>query len=95
MIHSTSSSGSAVGAAAALLSASKSAVRPQTPGQDSLSLGQADGLRHALASQEEIRPDMVEKGRALAADPNYPPSSVIRSLAQAILQSPDLSEDPS
>ena len=95
MIHSTSSSGSTVGADAAFLNASKSGVRAQNPGQDSLSLSQADGLRHALASQEEVRPEMVEKGRALAADPGYPPASMIRSIAQAIIESPDPSEDQS
>jgi hypothetical protein len=95
MIHSTSSSGSTVGADAAFQNASKTSVRAQDPGQDSLSFNQADGLRHALASQEEVRPDMVEKGRALAADPGYPPAAMIRSIAQAILASPDPSEDPS
>jgi hypothetical protein len=36
---------------------------------------------------------MVEKGKALAADPNYPSAAVINSVASKILQSPDPSED--
>jgi hypothetical protein len=64
-------------------------------GQDRLSLGQADGLRQALAAEPEIRPEMVEKGRALAADPGYPSAAMIQRIAQAIIGSPDPSEDQS
>jgi hypothetical protein len=64
-------------------------------GQDRLSLSQGDGLRQALEAQPEIRPEMVEKGRALAADPSYPSAAIIQRIAQAIVGSPDPSEDQS
>jgi len=52
-------------------------------------------LRAALASQPEIRPDVVARGQALAADPNYPSMDVIQHVAGMILNAPDPSEDQS
>jgi hypothetical protein len=52
-------------------------------------------LRQALVRQPEIRPEVVARARALAADPAYPPVSILRSMAQQILAAPDLSEDES
>ena len=77
------------------LAASKSSVSAPTQGRDSLSLSQADGLRQALAGQPEVRPEMVAKGLALAADPDYPSKAIIQRIAQAIVDSPDPSEDQS
>ncbi len=62
---------------------------------DQISTESAAFLRAELVRQPEIRPEVVERGRALAADPNYPSSSVIQSVAGKILASPDLSEDAS
>ncbi|TVR49564.1 MAG: hypothetical protein EA425_11975 [Puniceicoccaceae bacterium] len=33
----------------------------------------------------EIRPEMVERGRALAADPSWPPAGVIQQVAALIV----------
>lgn len=52
-------------------------------------------MRSALERQPEIRPDVVARGQALAADPHYPSASIIQSVAGKILASPDLSEDAS
>jgi hypothetical protein len=95
MINSTSSSGGTVGTDAAFLSSAKPSVNSLPKGQDRLSLSQADGLRQALAAQPEVRPEMVEKGRALAADPSYPSAAIIQRIAQGIMAAPDLSEDQS
>ena len=52
-------------------------------------------LRSELQRQPEIRPEVVERARALVTDPNYPSPAVIKSVAQQILRAPDLSEDAS
>jgi hypothetical protein len=52
-------------------------------------------LRAELQRQPEIRPEVVARGRALAADPAYPPLSVLTSVARQILAAPDLSNDES
>ncbi len=65
------------------------------PGKsDQISTDNASFLKSALASQPEIRPEEVERATALAADPSYPSTSILRSVASQILASPDLSEDP-
>jgi hypothetical protein len=96
MIHLTSSSDRAGGADAVSLNLPKAAERPATPDlADSVSTANADDLRSALASQPEIRPDVVARGKALAADPNYPSADLLKRMAGAILGAPDLSEDES
>jgi hypothetical protein len=60
---------------------------------DRLSTAGSEFLKAKLASEPEIRPEVVERGRALAADPSYPSHEIISSLASKILQAPDLSED--
>ena len=52
-------------------------------------------LRGALARQPAIRPEVVERARALAADPTYPSAAVINHVARKIVASPDISEDQS
>jgi hypothetical protein len=62
---------------------------------DQISTESAAFLKTSLASQPEIRPEVVERAKALAADPNYPSAAIMRSVAGQILASPDLSEDAS
>ena len=62
---------------------------------DHMSTENAEFLRAELTRQPEIRSEVVERARALAADPNYPPIEVARHVAAQILAAPDLSEDPS
>jgi hypothetical protein len=65
------------------------------PGSDQFSAENSAALRSALASQPEIRPDVVARGRALAADPSYPSQDILRKVGEAILKAPDLSVDNS
>ena len=51
--------------------------------------------KSASASQPEIRPEVVAGGLALAADPSYPSADLLKRVAGAILNSPDLSDDES
>jgi hypothetical protein len=94
MISSTSSSDRAARPEAVAASTTP-AVRPYTPRPDQISTESAAFLRAELQRQPEIRPEVVERARALAADPNYPPPAVLREVAHQILNSPDLSEDES
>jgi hypothetical protein len=94
MISSTSSSDRA--ARPELVSTSSPvSTRPTTPRPDQISTESAAFLRAELVRQPEVRPEVVERGRTLAADPNYPSSSIIQGIAGKILASPDLSEDVS
>ena len=65
------------------------------PRSDKLSIENAALLRAELTRQPEIRADVVERARALAADPNYPSTQVLQQVGRAILNSPDLSDDES
>jgi hypothetical protein len=67
--------------------------RTTKPGSDRISVESGAFLRAELARQPEVRPEVVARARALAADPNYPPMSTLRKVAEQILRSPDLSED--
>lgn len=39
-------------------------------------------LMQALRNQPDVRPEEVERGKALAADPNYPGDEVLGKLAE-------------
>lgn len=99
MIPSTSPSDRIPAANFPAVNLRKSAAAPTDSDGDSdgdnLSTEKAERLGAALAGQPEIRPEVVARGLALASDPNYPSTSVIRSVASQILGSPDLSEDQS
>lgn len=62
-------------------------------GTDQFAGGKIERLRNALAALPEVRPEVVERGRALAADPSWPPPEVMRRVSEIIVRSPDLSED--
>ena len=70
-------------------------ARIAAPRADSMSTGNAAALRSALAAQPEIRPEVVARARALAADPGYPSNAILERVSQLILATPDLSEDQS
>lgn len=72
--------------------AGQSAERPYRPRPDNISTENAAFLRAELERQPAVRPEVVERAKALAADPNYPSVEVMRDVAQKILASPDLSE---
>lgn len=62
-------------------------------GSDQFSASNSAALREALARQPALRPDVVARGRLLAADPGYPSLDVLRKVGAAIIASPDFSED--
>lgn len=79
--------------AEALTAVGRAAPRPYAPRSDRVSTEGAAFLRAELGRQPEIRPEMVARGRELAADPDYPPLNAIMYVAQQILAAPDLSTD--
>lgn len=92
MIQSTSST-DRTASAASLPAASPSTVRNAPVQPDSLSTESASYLQSALDLQPEIRPDVVARASALAADPDYPSMAIMKNVAGQILAAPDLSED--
>jgi hypothetical protein len=64
--------------------------RPVDGGSDQLATALSSRVREMLASIPEVRPDVVERGRQLLADPNYPSFEIATEIARRI--SP-LSED--
>jgi len=94
MINSTSSTDRTV-RADAVAAPSVSAKRLPAPRSDQLSTESAAFLHSELARQPEIRPEVVERARALAADPNYPSRDVLKNIGAFLLNSADLSEDRS
>jgi hypothetical protein len=95
MIHSTSSSDRSAQTGAVQTPQTDFSARSVKTGSDQVSTSQAEFLKSELARQPEVRPDVVARGKALAADSNYPPASVLKNVASQILNSPDLSEDES
>jgi hypothetical protein len=93
MINSTSSSDRTTRTDAVSLVPQKPVVRG--PGADRFSAENSAALRAALAAQPEIRPEVVARGKELAADPSYPSSAILRKVGEALLNSPDLTEDVS
>jgi cytidylate kinase len=57
---------------------------------DSLSTETSENVRSALASMPEVRPEVVERGRQLAADSDYPSQDIVNKIASLITP---LSED--
>jgi hypothetical protein len=93
MISSTPSSDRPVRPDALSAAAQKAPGRTAGPGADQLSLDKVQLLRAALSAQPEIRPEVVARGRALAADPSWPPPAVMQRVSEMILKAPDLTED--
>jgi hypothetical protein len=56
---------------------------------DRLSTESSNKVRAALAAMPEVRPEMVERGRALLADPNYPSPQIMRQIASLITPLPE------
>lgn len=92
MIPSTSSS-DRTARPDSLLAAGQPVARHKLPGADRLSTESAKALQTSLAQDPEVRPAVVARARALAADPDYPSVAIMKRVAQQILAAPDLSED--
>jgi hypothetical protein len=94
MINSTTSTDRAAHAEMVTVKGHATA-RGHLPRVDLLSTQNASFLRAELARQPEIRPEVLERAKALAADPNYPSHESIKKMAGLLLNSPDLSDDQS
>lgn len=92
MINPTSSSDRSAQSNAAESAAAR-ANRQSAPRPDKLALESMPQLRKALLAQPEIRPEVVERGRILAADDSYPSKAILRQVGSMLIASPDLSED--
>jgi hypothetical protein len=53
-------------------------------GFDQLSTELSNSVRNRLASLPEARPEVVARGRELAADPTYPGQDIVRKIASLI-----------
>jgi len=91
MINSTTSATRAL-PSSAVSQTGPATQRAQAARTDRLSTASAATLRSALANQPEIRPEVVERAKALAANPDYPSKEVLKQVGGMILNSPDLSE---
>ena len=59
--------------------------KPATPEDaETLSAEMTDKVRASLAAMPEIRPEVVERGRQLLSDPNWPTPEIINSIAGMI-----------
>lgn len=68
------------------------AINHPTASGDHLLSSNTDALQTALKNTPEIRPEVVERGRHLAVDLNYPTRELIQRLSKLISESTDLSE---
>ncbi len=97
MIHSASSSSSSASANARQVAIAAALPASTAPAKsrpiDQIHIDKASALRSNLQQVPEIRPEVVERAKALAADPSYPSDGIIRAISKAIVNSPDLSED--
>jgi hypothetical protein len=90
MINSTSSSDRVLRPEGVVLHSPTPAGRgPET---DLFSPENTAALKTALANQPAVRPEVVARARALAADPSYPSLDILRKVGESILASPDLAE---
>jgi hypothetical protein len=90
-----SSASSSLSSAQTNLSAglgAKASGRPAMLGEDQLDLGKTSELRRTFSQEPAIRAEVVARARALAADPAYPSTKVLRDVAMRLISSPDLSE---
>ena len=95
MIHSASSSSPSARNDAIAAAANASTSRASRWPTDQIHIDKTAVLRAGLQQVPEVRLEVVERARALAADPAYPSDDIIRRISAVIVNSPDLSEDAS
>lgn len=84
--HGYSRTDAVSGSPAKPTASSKVAASSEDSGGERLSSTNTEALREALNSTPEIRPEVVERGKRLAVDPNYPPREIIENLADLMLK---------
>ena len=55
---------------------------------EKIELDNTQALVRKLVEMSEVRPEMVERGRKLAADPNYPSDEIVNEIAKHIARMP-------
>lgn len=65
--------------------AASSGSESPAPLADPISLRRVAALLTMLENKPEIRPEVLARGRALAADPNYPPPIIVDKLAGLVV----------
>lgn len=93
MIHSASSSPANVRHDASLAAAQHAPRKANNGPSDQIHIDKAAALRSGLQAVPEVRPEVVARAQALAADPSYPSDDIIQKVSALIVNSPDLSED--
>ena len=58
-------------------------------GSDRVATDLSSKVRARLAEIPEVRPEVVERGRKLLADPNYPTPDIMREIASLITPLPE------
>jgi hypothetical protein len=94
MIHSTSNNSGypRADALAHLAKQNTPSARAEVSNSEKLSRVQTDSLNSALANSPEVRPEVVERAKRLAVDPNYPPRQIIEQLAKLVIAAQDPAE---
>ena len=87
MINSASSSDRVLRPDGVVLHAKSAPAGGQAP--DRFSPENSAALKSALGQQPEVRPEVVARARALAADPSWPTPQILRAVGGLILNSPD------
>jgi hypothetical protein len=90
MINSTSSSDRVLRPEGVVLHSPAPTGRGPQP--DRFSPENSAALQSALERQPAIRPEVVARARELLADPSYPSAAILRKVGEAILASPDPTE---
>lgn len=67
----------------------ESGSAPTDASGDQLATSRSTSLRESLAALAEVRPEVVDRGRKLLADPNYPGSDIIKKIASLITPLPE------
>jgi hypothetical protein len=57
-----------------------------SPAADSVKPGIAEKLMEAIRNEPDARAEVVERGRALVADPNYPNAEQLERLAELFVK---------
>jgi len=71
------------------------ARKPRPQENDRTEFHAADSLRQALDAEPDVRADVVQRGRQLVADADYPPPEIIRRIANLLALGPEQTQKTS
>ena len=63
-----------------------SSSQPSVPEGDSFKPEQTQRIMNTLHGQPSVRPAVVERGKNMASDPNYPPFEALAKLAELMIR---------